>query len=435
MKKKSLFLVFCLGMLLVPNLHVKALEVDSISALENCLSGTEEICKLTDNVTSTKAIKISGDRKVVLNLNGKKFNIEHTLTVEGNAELTINGNGEVEALTNDLTLIVKNGGSLILENGSYTNKVNEGEVVRLIGNDDEDTNIKTYLKVGAGATLSGNYGVIIKQTASNNSYGTVVDFYGKYNGLTGNDGYNEGSIGLYINGKIESINGNVPVINIYNGSEINSVAGTTGNTNDDSGPAIYAAGYGIWNIYGGKLSGTEVLSIKSGKFNITGGTFNAFGEYVEPPKVYNDGTEATGAAISITANGNYAKNVELNIENAAVKSEKGYAIYEGKSSSDTTAVNSMTIKDGEFSGAVGAIYADGVTNFIEGGTFNSDIEDEYLSSSVVKTLVNGSYVVGETPKTIKNPDTVDFVTFNIIIASISALILGSIIIYRKKLFN
>ena len=58
----------------------------------------------------------------------------------------------------------------------------------------------------------------------------------------------------------------------------------------DNAPGIYAAGYGIWTIEeGAEITGTEALSIKSGKWTINGGTFIPNGVFYDPTISYRNG--------------------------------------------------------------------------------------------------------------------------------------------------
>lgn len=85
-------------------------------------------------------------------------------------------------------------------------------------------------------------------------YGITVDIKGKVNAK---------NFAITLHGDQKAIDPLAPVINIYDGAELKSEEDT----------ALYGAGYGFWNIYGGLIEGTEALSIKSVEYNIKGGTF------------------------------------------------------------------------------------------------------------------------------------------------------------------
>ena len=113
---------------------------------------------------------------------------------------------------------------------------------------------------------------------------------------------------------------------VYDGATLTGYEGNSGNANYDDGPAVYAAGYGQWIIEdGATLTGGEALNIKSGQFTINGGQFTANGKYFDPATSWGNGTEATGAAVSVTYHKSYAGNVEIEISNGEFTSANGYA--------------------------------------------------------------------------------------------------------------
>lgn len=391
--KNLKFLVLAI-VLMFGLINVNALDVTNFEGLKQCLAGSETTCTVKDDIslTGTETEKVNE----TLTLNGKTVVLEKTIVVNEYATLTINGDGKVEGAVETGLINIKNGGTLIVNGGSFTNTAEAAKCFGIYGTA-TDNGVKTTLTIGEGVNLVANYGILVGRVGTDSSYGVVVNYAGNFEGLTGNGNYKNGNIGITTNGNITAKTGNVPVINITGGS-ITGVEGTSGDVNYDDSPAVYAAGYAIWNISGGTLTGSEALSIKAGEFNITGGTFRAFGEVHDPAEPNSNASEATGAAISITANKNYAKNVTLNIEDATVESENGYAVYEGTSNDLETAVKSMEISGGEFAGKDEALEVKNVTEFVTGGSFNSDLSNSgYLSDDtnlVTKEDENGNYLVG-----------------------------------------
>lgn len=407
--KNLKYLVF-----LILSMFVVTANVDAIANetdLLTCLNGTDEVCTLTGNLATSSEITLDSNRKVTIDLGDNTLNLGGRINVTDGASLTVKGNGEVVATSSTYMFNVTYGSSLILESGKYTNTTYQSIIVAVTGSSTDDTDLpKTTIDVKSGATLVGNYGIFIRNAGNNASYGVVVNFAGKYEGITGNNGYNDGSIGMTINGGVKATSGNVPVINIMGGN-IKTVEGTTGKTNSDDAPAIYAAGYAIWNISDGTLEGSEALGIKSGEFNITGGTLKAYGVYENPAAQYGNGSEATGAAISITGSKGYEGAVKINIANAEVVSKNGNAIYEGISvdktgnpSIATSSVvdNGIKITSGTFTAADGkealAIEKD-EKGFVSGGEFSTDVASTYLSASLNTAVTeDGTYLVGEKHK-------------------------------------
>lgn len=407
--KNLKYLAFGLLSMFVVTANVDAIanETDFV----DCLNGTNDVCTLSASVSTSSEITLSGDRKVTIDLGNNTLNLGGRINVTDGAELTIKGNGEVVATSTTYMFNVTYGSKLTLESGKYTNTAYQSIIVAVTGNSTDATDLaKTEVDVKSGATLVGNYGIFVRNAGNNASYGVVVNFAGKYEGITGNNGYNDGSIGMTINGNVKAKSGNVPVINITGGN-IKTVEGTTGNVNSDDAPAIYAAGYAIWNISDVVIEGSEALSIKAGEFNIKGGTLKATGVYANPAAEYGNGSEATGAAISITASKGYEGAIKITISNAEITSKNGNAIYEGISvnaagnksvSSSALADNGIKINSGTFNSAKDkdavAIEKE-ETEFIFGGEFSSEVDKELLAKDIESSkLEDGTYVIGEKHK-------------------------------------
>ena len=256
---------------------------------------------------------------------------------------------------------------------------------------------KAHLTVAADAQIVGPYGLGTSDTKSPDAgSGVVIDVYGTVRGINETDGStilsSGGTVGIGINGNINRTT-DYATINIHPGAVVSGANGNSGNTNYDDGPAIYAAGYAEWNISGGTISGDEALSIKSGKFNITGGEFIATGEFQDPATSYGNGTEATGAAISITNNNSYAKNVTLNIEGGTFFSKNGYAVYESDTNSQSGSALStegISISGGSFKGAQDDdLFSKNDTNFVTNGEFSKEVTTSYLDTDLKYQVKNG----------------------------------------------
>ncbi|HJJ41858.1 MAG TPA: PGF-pre-PGF domain-containing protein, partial [Methanocorpusculum sp.] len=205
-----------------------------------------------------------------------------------------------------------------------------------------DTSSYSTFKLGNEAKLlNGKYSVGMSRSWEDPSpydgYGIVVDIYGTiksdYEGIT-------------INGLLKPTNinsQNLPKITIHNGAVIDTPKGV----------AVYGAGYGEWIFEDGcKVTGDEVLSIKSGNWTINGGTFTCNGKYYDPAIKWDSGTEPTGAAVSITDNPGYARNVSLIINGGTFTSDKQSALFEGQdnhtNSKSALSEKGITINGGTF---------------------------------------------------------------------------------------
>lgn len=330
-----------------------------------------ETVTLLETTTDNPAIVVNNGRKITLDLAGHEIGFaENSYFIVENGALNVTGSGK------------------IYEQVPYT------AVITMVGSNETSASEYSVLTVGENVVLEGYSGVLLDNNGNNTSYGTVVTINGTIHGKKDAGGY--GSPSISVNGTINATEGNVPKITIASTAEITSERGDSQNNNKAASAGVYAAGYAAWEIEdGAKLSGNDVLSIKSGKFTIKGGTFTADGPFIDPAEAFNNGTESTGAAISITNNNSYARNVELTVEGGTFTSLNGYALYE----SDTAANQGNALKvggafevlGGAFSGKAGAVSSKHGEKFISGGYFSTAPDAKYLAEE--KTVIAGSYVV------------------------------------------
>ena len=343
-----------------------------------------ETVTLLETTTDNPAIVVNNGRKITLDLAGHEIGFaENSYFIVENGALNVTGSGK------------------IYEQVPYT------AVITMVGSNETSASEYSVLTVGENVVLEGYSGVLLDKNGNNTSYGTVVTINGTIHGKKDAGGY--GSPSISVNGTINATEGNVPKITIASTAEITSERGDSQNNNKAASAGVYAAGYAEWEIEdGAKLSGNDVLSIKSGKFTIKGGTFTADGPFIDPAEAFNNGTESTGAAISITNNNSYARNVELTVEGGTFTSLNGYALYE----SDTAANQGNALKvggtfevlGGAFSGKAGAVSSKHGEKFISGGhfTFNPGAylaKDKMVAASTEKGytyMVTNQVKVGET---------------------------------------
>ena len=387
MKKnmKIFTMIFVLMFVFMIKVNAEEEKITTWNDLKLCLTkeGTAT-CETDGKITAVaENITVVGDKTLIL---GDTLTITNRFKLDNSSKLTVNGN---VTTTGQFMFMVEAGSSLVLESGLYTSTLraakseNTAVIVSAFGASTSGAN-KTFIEINKNVEFKdGGIAIYPDRATGKAAYGVELDFHGKISMTKNNDvTYNV----FTILGTIKAKNGeDLPTINIYEGSSI---------TNDDA-PAIYAAGYGIWNIKGGTFTGSEALSIKAGQFNITGGTFIANGEYVDPESIQaqNSASEKTGSAISITGNDGYAAGVELNIENAVVESKNGYAIFEGITKGVTPAVKGMKVYSGEYAGKVSAVYTENIEEFIAGGIFNSELNKEYLVNDIKLEKTNdGTFV-------------------------------------------
>lgn len=372
MKKKSLFIFICAAIFSL-GMGVEAKEITVCSDAATCdytvlrdatdASVAGDVVKLKEDTTITRGVLLHSE--TTLDLGG------FTLTAEpGTFIAVINGNKDVKIVN----------GTIELNNAANATGQNANVVMQGVTTKDGAT---TSLTIAEDVTINSNLNGIVIQAEDKESYNTILNLYGKVNAK---------EVGITINGWISVVDALQPVVNIYESASIKTT----------EGPAIYAAGYGSWNIYGGYFEGTEAVNVKSGNINISGGTFKATGEYVETPTIVPGGYEVTGAALSITSSTNsYAKNVTLKITAGQFISKNGHALYEGLTGANTSAIVNASITDGTFTSATGkdsvkiTSNSDTLNGVITGGTFSTTPREELVNSNVSSsTLDDGTVLVG-----------------------------------------
>ena len=346
--------------------------------------------------------------RATLDLDGKTLALGNDVQLTVSGDLTINGGGTVSFEWKRPIMI--NGGSLTLENCTIANDESTqfAEIPAYIWIRGSETDVDGYsiLDVSSDVTFlyQGTqkvvaYGVCIGHVdyKDNNldkyvAYGVEVDFRGTFSG-------NFNSL-FYINGNVTPTTGNVPEIHI----EMDDDTEVKG--------MFYAAGYGEWTIDGGNFTYSEMLSIKSGTFVINGGTFHATGEFKDPPESNNNGSEDTGAAVSITTNDAYPQKTSVTIKGGTFISDRGYALYEGISMKDGAAAAeksaaTISVNKGIFTGGTdGTEQRDAVKitkatdkDVISGGSFNTNVSEFAAEGFAVVPNGDGTYgaIKSDTP--------------------------------------
>lgn len=329
------------------------------------------------------------------------------ITLNDGGVTNINLNGHDIALTPDPAVSAAQSGFIV--NGATLNLTGEGKIYEtapyyspvMVFGATEDVAEYSVVNVGKDVTMEGWSGVFIdyNDTEPSKAYGIHITVEGTLNSVLDTSG--SGGHGVYINGTIKNTEGNVPVITLTETSNVTSF-----------GNGIYAAGYANWNL-AGNVTGGDSLSIKSGTFNITGGTYTATGEFADPAAANGNGSENTGAALSVTSNRGYAQKTDITVSGGTFISENGYAFYEGiavdanntpddpsddKPAADasyaTLAVSGGTFTGNSEKGAVSINEAE-KKDVITGGMFSSDVST-YVPSTHDEAMISATaYIVGQ----------------------------------------
>lgn len=376
-----------LGVLLVSfmvmGLNVFALEVSTEKDLTDCLNGTETICKLTENVTLTNKLELSGEKSVELDLNGKTLTVGGMNDIKDGYTLTITGNGKIEGKASVALYLfrVLPGGSLNLENGTLENDNTSGGLIRVLGSNTDTTTV-TKVNVGAGTILKGTYGISIygyNYDVDKKGYvaeGIEVDFAGTLETT---------SMGVTVNGNVKYTDKDYPIINIKDGAKITSSMG------------IYAAGYAKWNIGSATFNtvGTGI-GVKAGQIYIDGAKVTTTGANNPDPAKWGNGMNPSGSAIQVETNDSYSDHIVLNIKSGEFVSKQGYSFLEYIG--ETTLVG-LTISGGTFTSADSLnVFKTteklDLTGKISGGTYSSDVT-KFVAKGYAVGENDGTYVVME----------------------------------------
>ena len=302
------------------------------------------------------------------------------MEVKGGKSVVIDMNGYDITATSSAAFKIENGSLRITGNGTVSGGTgSDYKLVYLLGSKESSAANYSTLTVDENVTVkcTDGYAVMISSNEGC-AYGVVINIAGKLEAHYG---------GLYVNGMIKCLEGNVPVISTTASSIIKS-----------EGVGIYAAGFAKWTLNGNiDATGGEAVSVKSGIFEIAGGKYKASGEYADPAVANGNGTEETGAAISITSNDGYAKKIQVTISGGTFESVNGNALYEGiaKNGDVSAAAKSfatVSVTDGTFNGneqkeAIAITTADNKA-VISGGTFSNSVSS-YVVSGLNYEAVNG----------------------------------------------
>lgn len=355
--------------------------VKAAETLQGKIDNNEQNIILDKNYEET--IKINENQNVMIDLNG------YTLTspqIEDLGTLTIKSS--------------KEGGKIILTDSIYVGDYVKDE------NDKITRTIKAKFILESGKIETGDYGVYCMSGSTAIINGGEI--LSKLAPLTGNN--TTGAMNFEITG---------------------------GTLTAKYGPAIYMPGPISLKISGGTFNGG--VSLRMGKVNISGGTFNAISSDIDDVKEYYDysGNAWLQDALYVFG-GTYTTDIEgetnildLNITGGTFintnNQGSAIAIYDlGKVAqemkvniSDNTKLITNATSRNAFD--VLTLTDEGVTNIkegynnpeyigkvkttITGGTYSSSVA-KYLDEDYVETLVNNTYVVGSKKLSVEAP-TID----------------------------
>jgi uncharacterized protein YjdB len=386
-------------------------------------------------------IELLADYNIVPRANNLKTRDRYNLFIKSNKSFTIDLGGHT--LTGVWGIYLAQG-DVTIQNGTVKGTTTG---VIIFGAKDSKAENHAVLNIADNAVVSGDaYGIIVTgyeenasgtqtyNTSGNYGYGGVLNIEGT---VSSN---NTDGVGVFVMGNIGNTGAsfdamkdkeNLLTINVKSGSTITAAQ------------PLVLSGYTITNIDNdATLTGAkEAVAMKRGILNIYGGTFTAEGTKVDPVNANTNGSENSGAAISITSTyndigesgedaGKLHGDITVNIEGGTFTSKNNVALYVGHSVKKSKIYPfysgvTLSISGGTFNGAtdVGAVYVAPAittenynstystgsetaidsttypTTFITSGTFNSDVS-EYVQKEGAYVAVangNGTWTVKEVP--------------------------------------
>ena len=345
MKRKllSVLLTLCLAFSLLPTAaladgekvaQVGETKYATLAEAVNAATTENSTVTLLKDVTKLETISITGGKKVDLNLNEKNITF-------------------------------KEDNYFCVDNGAL-NVTGKGNITSSHGNDN-NTWLPTIYAYGT-STDTADYSVVTigKDVVIDNrgSYGLAIGHkdYKAYGAKVIVEGTVKSTYGFTVTGNAKATQGNIPEITVTESGKIVSTDGS----------AIYAAGYGIYNI-AGTLSGINFgIEIRAGKLNVEDtAKISATGNFSDPVPNGN-GSTVTGAAIAVSQHTTNLP-IDVNIKGGEISETgtNGHALYEIDTVKNEAAENvakdvSITVSGGSFNGNV---YSTNNKLSITGGAF------------------------------------------------------------------
>lgn len=309
---------------------------------------------------------------------------EGTITLAADKDITLDLGGHTLTLSR-FNLVQ---GWLTVENGSVKCDPTNGQAFNVYAGPNATDELYTKLVIEDDVTVNAAYGIcLFPEPNSNAGYNSAIEVYGKI-----------GSGGIFVSGNLGNdtttagnmVSSNkIPTITIHEGAVV---------SNGTEGQGIAMNGLANVTVEGGAVSGSEAIGVKRGTLTVNGGTFASNGKYVDPAEANNNGTENTGATISITSTYNYAGTIKVNLNGGTFTSKNAPAVYQGHSKNgDTTETYSqgvtLNIQGGTFTSKNAEVTpvfvadketgdADTYTKqVVSGGTFSTEVQD-YLANSI-----------------------------------------------------
>ena len=243
-------------------------------------------------------------------------------------------------------------GDLTIKNGTVAG--GSEQALNVYGSADSSAENYSVLNINSDVNVTADvYGVCLFGPTFNSKpgYGAVINIYGTVT-TTGDEKngavFVSGNLGQNIDGDMKN------VINVY---------GTITSATD---AAIALNGNATVNVKdGATITGNTAIAIKRGTLNVVdGATVHATGLGNIPTAGNNNGTEMTGAAVSMTNTYNQYGPMQVNISGGSFTSDHAMALYKQEGT-----------------------YQNDATYAVSGGIFNTAVPEEFCADGYVPTSI------------------------------------------------
>ena len=242
-------------------------------------------------------------------------------------------------------------GNVTIKSGTVAG--GDQQALNVYGSADSSAENYSVLTIASDVTVTADvWGVCMFGPTYNSKpgYGAVINIAGTVH-TTGNG--KEGAV--FVSGNLgNNIEGDMKnVINI------------TGSITSDTDAAIALNGNATVNVQpDAVITGNTAITIKRGTLNVEGGTVHATGLSQIPPSGNLNGTEMSGAAVSMTNTYNNLGSMQVNISGGSFTSDHAMALYK----EDDT-------------------YQKDATYAVSGGIFNTPVPEEFCAPNFVPTSI------------------------------------------------
>lgn len=350
--------------------------VSTLADLESALTAEGDVSvKLGANITGS--ITIDKGKTVTLDLGGFKLtNTDSQHTVTNNGILTVIGTGTVDNVSHARGAIV-NYGEAYLNGGTFTRSAEKGTY-------GDDSISGTYSANGNSWYTVKNYGymqingaAVTTNTSGTFEIGDVSYPTGGYSSLIANGYQNEADY-----------NNNHSLVTADKEATLDIVDGTfSGGIN-----TVKNDEHSVLSISGGTLANTTQHTVLNyGDAKISGGVFNApTASAAVWTEYYDDNTPGT---LTVTGGDLNGGQFGIVVRNGAKTEVSGTAEVSGEYAIIVNgAGSSAKVSGGSFTGAFFGQPAD--TLSVAGGTFDSEIDSEYIADDALFYQTETGYAAG-----------------------------------------